>query len=134
VNNFLAAGAMVTVVSPAVTDELADQIQSGRVCWVQGFFQEEHLDGAFFVVAATDDESVNERIVRSAGECGVLVCDASSSDRSQVIFGALHRGEDGVTVAVFTDGREPAQARSTRDRIAAYLGQDRNQQDRPGSD
>ena len=134
VTNLVGAGAMVTVVSPAVTDDLADQIKSGRVRWVQGSFREEHLDGAFIVVAATDDESANARIVRYAGECGVLVCDASSSERSQVIFGALHKGEDGVTVAVFTDGRDPAEARRTRDRIAGFMGQARKQRDRPGSD
>jgi siroheme synthase (precorrin-2 oxidase/ferrochelatase) len=47
----------------------------------------------------------------------VLVCDASSASRSEVIFGALHHGA-GVTLAVFTDGRDPSLARNTRDRIA----------------
>ena len=135
VTNLVGAGAMVTVVSPAVTDDLADQIKSGCVRWVQDSFQEEYLDGAFIVVAATADESLNARIVRYATECGALVCDASSSERSQLIFGALHKGENGVTIAVFTDGRDPAEARRTRDRIAGLVDQDRKQEeDRPGSD
>jgi len=61
---------------------------------------------------------LNASLVEAAGRRGVLVCDASSAERSQVIFGALHQG-DGFTVAVFTDGRDPSLARNTRDRIRA---------------
>ena len=118
--NLERAGAGVTVVSPAVTDELAEQIEAGRIRWVKDSFREEHLGGAFLVVAATDDEAQNKDIVHLAARCGALVCDASSAERSQVIFGALHRSDD-VTVAVFTDGRDPAQARRMRDRIADLL-------------
>lgn len=57
-------------------------------------------------------------MVEEARARGVLICDASSGHRSQVIFGALHRGE-AVTVAVFTDGTDPSLARRTRDRIRA---------------
>ena len=125
VSNLVRAGAKVTVVSPTVTESLGDQIESGSATWVQESFRGEHLDGVFFVVAATDNQTVNANIVSCAGKCGALVCDASSAERSQVIFGALHQGEDGVTVAVFTDGRDPAEARRARDRIAKSMGQDR---------
>jgi siroheme synthase-like protein len=125
VTNLVRAGATVTVVSPTVTENLGDQINSGCAIWVQDSFHDEHLEGVFLVVAATDDQSVNSRVVNCAGRCGALVCDASSAERSQVIFGALHQGEGGVTVAVFTDGRDPAEARRARDRIAKSMGQDR---------
>ena len=125
VTNLVRAGATVTVVSPTVTENLGDQINSGCAIWVQGSFHDEHLEGVFLVVAATDDQSVNARVVSCAGKCGALVCDASSAERSQVIFGALHQGEDGVTVAVFTDGRDPSDSRRARDRIAEFLDQER---------
>ena len=111
------AGANVTVVSPVVAGELAEQIEAGRIRWVKDSFREEHLGGVFLVVAATDDEAQNAAVVRAAVGCGALVCDASSAERSGVIFGALLRQDD-VTVAVFTDGRDPARARRMRDRIA----------------
>ncbi len=118
------AGAVVTVISPTVTGELTEQIEAGRIRWVKDSFREEHLSGAFLVVAATDDEAANAAVVRFAAQCGALVCDASSAERSQVIFGALLEGDD-VTVAVFTGGRDPAQARRIRDQIANLLAQDR---------
>lgn len=118
--NLVRAGANVTVISPAVTDELAEQIGDGRIRWVKDSFREEHLGDAFLVVAATDDEDRNAIVVRLAARGGALVCDASSAERSQIIFGAMHRSDE-VTVAVFTDGRDPAQARRIRDRIADLL-------------
>ena len=111
------AGAIVTVISPAVAGELAEQIEAGHIRWLQDSFQEDHLRGAFLVVVATDDEALNAAVVRLAVQSGALVCDASSAERSEVIFGALLQWED-VTIAVFTDGRDPAQARRTRDQIA----------------
>jgi siroheme synthase-like protein len=114
------AGAVVTVVAPQVTDQLAEQIDIGRIQWTEGSYREEHLNEAFLVVAATDQEALNALIVENAADRGALICDASSARRSGVIFGALLCRDD-VTVAVFTDGRNPAQARRTRDRIARVL-------------
>jgi siroheme synthase-like protein len=114
------AGAEVTVVSPAVTEELGGEIRAGRARWVEGVFRNEHLRGVFLIVAASDNEAVNAAVGQAAAEAGVLCCDASSADRSQVIFGALLEGEE-ATVAVFTDGRDPARARDTRDEIAQHV-------------
>jgi len=113
-------------VSPEVTADLAVHIETGRIHWVTDLFRAEHLDGAFLVVAATDDEFTNASVVASADKRGILVCDASSSDRSQIIFGAVHKGADGVTIAVFTDGRDPAAARRTRDLISRFLPEKNN--------
>jgi siroheme synthase-like protein len=124
------AGAIVTVVSPVVAKGLAEQIEAGRIRWVQDSFREEHLGGAFLVVAATDDKALNAAVVRLAAESGVLVCDASSTGRSQVIFGALLQCDD-VTVAVFTGGCDPAQAGRTRDQIADLFAAERKLKPQP---
>ena len=107
----------MTVVAPAVTGELAQLIEAGGVRWVREPFREEHLDGAFLVIAATDDEDLNREIAGLAARQGALVNEASSAEHSQVIFGALLQRDDAI-VAVFTDGKDPSQARRTRDRIA----------------
>ena len=113
----LRAGATVTVISPEATEEVAGLARTGQLHWRKEEYRGSDLDGSFLAVAATDDETLNTRLVEDAKEQGVLVCDASSASRSDVIFGALHQS-DGVTLAVFTDGRDPSLARKTRDRIA----------------
>ncbi|UCD25324.1 MAG: bifunctional precorrin-2 dehydrogenase/sirohydrochlorin ferrochelatase [Gemmatimonadota bacterium] len=119
------AGAHVTVISPVVTDELKDQLREPDMKWIESEFGEEHLEGAFLVVAATPDKGLNTTVARLARERKALVCDASSAEGSQVIFGALLDADESV-VAVFTDGRDPAKARRERDEIAALLSSDRN--------
>lgn len=120
VHTLLRAGASVSVISPTVTEDLAAAIEADRARWVKDSFQDEHLGDAFLVIAATDDKDLNAAIIQAAADRGALVCDASSAERSQVIFGALHTNED-ATIAVFTDGRDPSHARRTRDRIADLL-------------
>ena len=120
VHTLCRAGAIVTVISPRVTRELAHEIEAGQVRWVQDSFREEHLRGAYLVVAATDVQALNATAVGLAARCGALVCDASSAERSEVIFGALLQCDD-VTIAVFTGGRNPAEAGRTRDRIASLI-------------
>ncbi len=116
VTTLLQAGAELTVASPTVSRELAGRIERGEVSWESEPFRESSLEGTFLVVTATDDDACNATIAGLAAERGVLVCVASSAELSDVIFGALLR-QEGVTVAVFTDGRDPALARKTRDRI-----------------
>lgn len=120
VRTLVDVGARVTVISPAVTAEIEDAVRAGRARWIEGPFEPEHLNGACLVVVATDDPEVNQRLAQLARERDTLLCDATSGERSDVIFGAIHR-QDGLTVATFTDGRDPARARSARDRIAEWL-------------
>lgn len=118
------AGGRVTVVAPEGTKALREAVAAGQVDWIEEPFAERHLDGVFLVVVATDDADVNAAAAEAAAGSGALVCDASSAERSQVIFGATLRRED-TTVAVYTDGRDPSRARQTRDRIATLVDADR---------
>jgi len=120
----LRAGARVTVVAPTITDELRTLVTGGTVRWIEGPYQHPHMEGAFLVVAATDDVRLNATVTADAAGMGALACDASSGQASQVIFGALLQ-RDGTTIAVFTDGRDPAAARRTRDQVAECIEQDR---------
>lgn len=118
--SLLRAGADVTVVAPEVTRELAREADAGALRWVEERFSPEHVAGAFLVVMATDDEALNAAGARLGDAAGALVCDASSALRSSAIFGALLE-DGGVTVATFTDGKNPTRSRRKRDEIAGLL-------------
>lgn len=124
--SLLRAGALLTVVSPTVTDELSGDIKAGRIRWVNECYRDEHLAGAALVVAATDDRSVNSAVAENASGLGALACNASSAEHSQIIFGALLDLDDAI-VAVFTNGRNPADSVSKRDQIAKLIREDTNQ-------
>lgn len=121
-------GARVTVVAPEISPALTAEVEAGRVRWSRGEFAPEHLDGARVVVLATDDPAVNERAAGLARDRGTLLCDATSAERTELICGALLE-EDGVTIAAFTDGRDPGRARRTRDQVAEWLSSSGREQD-----
>ncbi len=123
-------GARVTVVAPALTDELAGEARAGRIRWLREPFRPEHLEGARLAVLATDDPAVNASAAREASARGILTCDASSAESSDLIFGALLE-HDGVTMGAFTDGRDPARAKQVRDEVALWLGAPRVNGDAP---
>lgn len=114
------AGAAVAVVAPAISEGIAALVAEGKVRWHRGAFEASLVNGAFLVVAATNDPDVNAAIVPAARDRGALVCDASDAGRSQVAFGALLQREND-TIAVFSGGHDPAHARAVRDRIAQWM-------------
>jgi len=128
VETLLKAGAAVHLLSPDASEELKALAEAGRVTWIRETFDPGHLDGALLAVAATDDQDVNTRLVEAAGEAGVLVCDASSAARSEIIFGALYEGR-GVIVGVFSDGEDPSRSRAFRDRIVASVSEEQEPED-----
>ena len=60
------AGAQVTVVSPALCDELADARNSGALTHVSREFQPTDVEGCWLVVAATNDRLVNAGVAAAA--------------------------------------------------------------------
>ena len=114
------AGAVVRVVAPDVTEQLRHEVEAGRIEWLKDSFRPDHLAGAFLVIMATNNHSLNAAGALLARQECALACDASSGVQTQVIFGALLEN-DGLTIATFSDGRDPAHSRRTRDEIAGFL-------------
>jgi siroheme synthase-like protein len=108
-----AAGAVVHVVAPRLceaTDELVHA--ASTVTWSARAFEPEDLDGVHLVVAATDDEAVDQRVFDLAEIRGSFVhCPDDPARCSAYAMACVKRGP--VTVAVTTSGTSPA--------LAAYL-------------
>jgi siroheme synthase-like protein len=116
----LAGGADVTVLAPRIAPALQQAADAGRLHWIQSEYAPQNLQGALLVVAATDDPELNLRIAADAAQRGILSCNVSAADRSQVIFPALW-SDDEITVAVHSHGRRCRASKQVRDAIAAWL-------------
>ena len=62
VPQLIAAGADVHVVSPEATPAIEGLVGSGEVTWHRRRFEDADLEGAWYVVAVTDDPAVNDRV------------------------------------------------------------------------
>ncbi len=112
--DLVAAGALVTVVSPDVTAELADLSSDGALVLEQVPATPDVLDrvlaGAVLVVVATDQPQVNQLVSDRARSHGVLVNRADDAPAGDVTWTTpVRRGP--VHVSVSTGGQAPAVAR-----------------------
>lgn len=101
--------AAVTVVAPTVSGAIVELQERGMVEVERRGFEERDCRGAFIVVAATGDPSVNERVAAAAREAGALVNRADAPEEGDLVVPA-HRRVGPITVAVATGGASAAAA------------------------
>lgn len=89
------AGA-VTVIAPALTEELHRREQSGEIQWESRKFVSSDLDGCFLAIAATNDRAVNAEIGRLARERGIWVSVADAKEECTLFFPAIVETEEEV--------------------------------------
>ena len=116
----LKAGAVVRVVSPALGPALHALVAGGRVRWREGTFEASDLEGCRLVVAATDDQALNARIVRLAARQGRLANAVSGPERGDFILPAII-DRSPVLAAVSTGGTSPMLARFIRTRLETLI-------------
>ncbi|MGD0766094.1 MAG: bifunctional precorrin-2 dehydrogenase/sirohydrochlorin ferrochelatase [Dehalococcoidia bacterium] len=123
VDALLAAGARVTVVSPALDAELA-RLKAGRkVEHVDREYERGDLRRHALVVAATDDPATNSRVAADAKASGVLVNVVDEPALCDFILpSVVRRGE--VVLAISTGGLSPALARWLRGELESFLSED----------
>ncbi|MGH9183453.1 MAG: uroporphyrinogen-III C-methyltransferase [Acidimicrobiales bacterium] len=114
------SGADLVVVSPVLTDRLADLEAAGTFRWVPRRFRRRDGRGAALVIAATGDPGDNARVHRHARRAGALVNCVDDPDCCDVTVPAVVR-RGPATVAVTTDGHSPAAARFLREELEQLL-------------
>ena len=114
----LAADALVTVVAPAVLDEIA----SAPVEVVRRSFEAGDLDGVWYVVAAAPP-AVNRSVAEAAHARGLFVNAVDDVENASAYAGAILR-RAGVTIALSTDGEAPAIAGLLREALESLLPDD----------
>ncbi len=121
VQDLLAAGARVTVVSREVTPKLQQQADQGSITWLQEDFRPAHLEGMVLAIAATDDQEVNQAVsaAAQARNLPVNVVDQPALC-SFVVPATIRRGE--LVVAIGTGGASPALAKKLRQELEARFG------------
>jgi uroporphyrin-III C-methyltransferase/precorrin-2 dehydrogenase/sirohydrochlorin ferrochelatase len=118
--HLLKAHARVRVVAPELCADLAVFRDLGRIEHRPVPFSAPQLDGALLVIAATDDESINEQVAVAARERNILVNVVDDAARCGFIFPAIV-DRSPLIVAVGTAGSSPTLARRVRTQIEALL-------------
>jgi uroporphyrin-III C-methyltransferase / precorrin-2 dehydrogenase / sirohydrochlorin ferrochelatase len=100
----LAAGADVEVVAPEVTPAVEGMATAKELRWTARQYRAGDLDGAWYVLAATDDGEVNAAVAAAAEGARVFCVRADDAPGGSAVTPAV--GEhDGLTVGVLSGGR-----------------------------
>ena len=116
----LAAGARITVVAPAICEEIEQLARTGKLTVICAEFTPDFVGGQRLIVAATDDEAINETVSQAANQAGVLVNVVDDLVRSNCIMPAII-DRDPVLVACSTGGSSPVLATELRAQLETLL-------------
>jgi uroporphyrin-III C-methyltransferase/precorrin-2 dehydrogenase/sirohydrochlorin ferrochelatase len=120
VSMLLKANAAITLVSPEICHELQALVDDGKIQCIQSTYQKQQLDGACLVVAATDDESVNEAVSLDAKSLNIPVNVVDSPALCTFTMGSIIERSP-VVIAVSSEGNAPVLARYIRTKIETML-------------
>jgi siroheme synthase-like protein len=116
----LEAGAVVTVVSPDVSETIARWSKEKLIQLTARRYQPGDLAGHELVFVATGDRAVNAAVYGEGRERGVWVNAADDPANCDFILPSVLRRGD-LTVAVSSGGGSPALARTIREELEIYL-------------
>ncbi len=121
VPKLLAAGADVVMVAPQLHPGLVALAASGQIIWHERPFVDADLDGAWYVLAATDDPVVNARVA-AAAEARHTFCVRADRGEAGSAWTPATATVSGATIAVQA-AHDPMRARALRDRLVELLGE-----------
>jgi len=120
VEALIPTNALVTVISPAVTEKLHHYIKEGHVTWKEKAFDPADLDDAALIFAVTNDEEVNTA-VEEAAQHWQLLSRADAKGRIDFINPAVVRRGDFV-LTVSTTGASPGLTRKVKSDLEEQFG------------
>lgn len=118
----LKAGAVVKVVSPAITQALKILSQKGRITHIQRSYRKGDIKNAFVVIAGTSSIRINARIAKDAAHL-VNVID-TPTEGNFIAPSIVKRGP--LTIAVSTEGCSPAVSKAIRKELEKLYGREFN--------
>lgn len=124
VRDVIAAGARVDVVALAASPDVERLAAEGAITLARRAFEERDVEGAWLVIAATNDGSVNAAVAAACEARRVFVNAVDDPPNASAYFGGvLRRGP--FTVAISSKGEAPALTRLLREVLEAALPPDR---------
>jgi len=120
VTMLLKAGGDVCVHSPELCHELQTMVSEKAIRHVQANFEASQLDGACLVIAATDDEAVNEAVSLAAKSKNIPVNVVDAPHLCTFTMGSII-DRSPVVIAVSSEGNAPVLARYIRTKIETML-------------
>lgn len=121
VTGLLAAGGMVTVLSPYLTNNLAVLSEEKKITHVARTYQQGDVKGYFIVICATDNCLVNQLAAAEGRSLGSLVNVADAPELGNFsVPSQISHGD--LLLTISTGGKSPALAKKLREQLEEQYG------------
>lgn len=124
VKHLLRSGARVLVISPAVSTELLGLANESKIELIHSEYRRDMLNEhmPLLVIAATDDDAVNQIVAQDAHRIRALtnVANGSSKDSDFSNMAVIDRSP--LTIALSTNGASPALLRGLKTELEQTIG------------
>lgn len=123
VDTLVRAGAIVTIVSPAIEGFLQTLVSQGECHWVKTFYSQEMMDARYIQVwATTDNPQLNHQVYSDAKKLGILVNVVDDQPFCDFITPSIvNRGR--IQIAISSGGASPVLVRNIRQQLEYTLPQ-----------
>ncbi|MBX4649700.1 uroporphyrinogen-III C-methyltransferase [Klebsiella michiganensis] len=116
----LRAEAKVQIVAEMLMPELAEKVEREEIQWRATVFEEQQLDDVFLVIAATEDDELNQRVYVAANARYRLVNVVDNQALCSFVFPSIV-DRSPLLVAISSSGKAPVLSRILREKIEALL-------------
>lgn len=114
------AQARVTVVAPAISATMQQLVDKKQLTWLESRFDTHHVNSQRLIIAATDDEAVNDAVHAAATAKNILTNVADNPDKCDFILASI-LDRSPIVVAVSSGGGSPVLARNLRARLETLI-------------
>ncbi len=124
VKHLLQSGARVLVISPVVSTKILELANEGEIELIQSDYQRDMLNEymPFLVIAATDDEHVNQIVAQDAQRIRALSNVANGSSHESDFSNMAVIDQPPLTIALSTNGTSPAMLRTLKKQLEDVIG------------
>ena len=125
IEKILEYGADITVVTENVVEEKLLKLENVKIENNQKIENdkakiEKLVKGYFLVIAATDDEELNENIANVCDSNGMLINNVSSKVKMNAMFGGIVKNSE-FQIAIYTSGKNCKRSRAMKSEIQKVL-------------
>lgn len=126
VRRLLQAGARVMLISPKIQPALRDFVDRGDIVWIPSNYQRDMFNDymPILVIAATDDQRVNQTVAQDAHRIRALCNVANGSSENSDFSNMSLIDQPPLTIGLSTGGRSPALLRALKAKLSADIGEE----------
>lgn len=114
------AGANIKIIGCNLCKELQKLVDNKKIELINSIFKEKYLLKVFFVIAATNNNKLNEQIYNAANQHMKLVNVVDDQPKCSFIFPSIV-DRSPLTIAISSDGKSPVLTRLIREKLEILL-------------